>query len=151
MRRKKKQAAEDEYKRSNQVSDFMRGGGERKPPQTGYSQMSDSRLDPEAGQRRDSQGSIADNQDYSRRILRVSMTTSLMLDAPRVGRLTFPRWRIPTATSSLPPARYSPRLPHKQNDNSSITRAIQPPSERYHDTRLHHEPSILRRRQPRAL
>lgn len=71
IRKKKRQAAEDEYTRNNQVSDFMRGAGERKPPATGYSQMSDSRLDPEAGQRRDSQGSIADNQDYSRRILRV--------------------------------------------------------------------------------
>jgi cell wall integrity and stress response component len=70
LRHRKKQAAEEEYKRT-QVSDFMRGG-ERKPPSTGYSQMSDSRLDPEAGARRDSHGSIADNQDYSRRVLRVS-------------------------------------------------------------------------------
>jgi len=70
LRHRRKQTAEDEYKRS-QVSDFMRGG-ERKPPQTGYSQMSDSRLDPEAGNRRDSQGSIRDDQDYSRRILRVA-------------------------------------------------------------------------------
>lgn len=69
VRRKKKHAAEEEYKRSNQVSDFMRGNG--KPPQTGYSSMSDSRLDPEAGARRNSNGSIADDQDFSRRVLRV--------------------------------------------------------------------------------
>jgi cell wall integrity and stress response component len=50
----------------------MRGGNERKPPGTGYSHMSDQRLDPEAGARRNSVGSLADNQDYSRRILRVS-------------------------------------------------------------------------------
>jgi cell wall integrity and stress response component len=75
LRRRKKQAAEEEYKRT-QVSDFMRGG-ERKPPSTGYSQMSDSRLDPESGARRDSHGSIADNQDYSRRVLRVSEETLL--------------------------------------------------------------------------
>ena len=72
LRHKRRQAAEDEYKRSNQASDFLRGAGgrESKPPQTAYSNMSDSRLDPEAG-RRDSSGSIADGQDYSRRILRV--------------------------------------------------------------------------------
>ena len=70
LRYRRRQAAEEEYKRT-QISDFMRTG-EGKPPQTGYSSMSDSRLDPEAGQRRNSHGSIADNQDYSRRILRVS-------------------------------------------------------------------------------
>jgi len=68
LRHRRRQAAEEEYKRS-QVSDFMRGG-ERKPPATGYSNMSDQRLDPEA-QRRNSVGSIADNEDYSRRVLRV--------------------------------------------------------------------------------
>lgn len=68
LRRRRQQAAEDEYKRT-QVSDFMRGG-DRKAPNTGYSNMSDQRLDPEAG-RRNSVGSIADNEDYSRRVLRV--------------------------------------------------------------------------------
>lgn len=106
IRRKKRQAAEDEYKRSNQVSDFMRGGNERKPPQTGYSQMSDSRLDPEAGQRRDSQGSIADNQDYSRRILRVSIPTLSCGHCIASLGLTHRRWPTPTATSSL---RFPPR------------------------------------------
>ncbi|KAK5159541.1 WSC domain [Recurvomyces mirabilis] len=72
LKRRRQQAAEDEYKRSNQVGDFMRGGGnEIKPPQTAYSQMSDSRLDPMVG-RRNSSGSIADAQDYSRKILRVA-------------------------------------------------------------------------------
>jgi cell wall integrity and stress response component len=76
LRHRRRQEAEEEYKRT-QVSDFMRGG-ERKPPGTGYSQMSDSRLDPEAGARRNSHGSIADNQDYSRRILRVSPQSTLV-------------------------------------------------------------------------
>ncbi|KAI6895067.1 hypothetical protein D0869_05752 [Hortaea werneckii] len=73
IRHKKRQQAEEEYKRQNQVSDFMRGSDMRepKPPPTAYSQQSDSRLDPEAG-RRNSAGSIADDQDYSRRILRVA-------------------------------------------------------------------------------
>ena len=76
LRRRKRQSAEDEYKRSNQVTDFMRGAGERKGPGSGYSYGSDSRLDPEAG-RRNSVGSLADNQDYSRRILRVCSWTFL--------------------------------------------------------------------------
>jgi len=75
MRHRKRKAVEEEYKR-NQVGDFMRHGGnsgEGKPPNTGYSNMSDSRLDPEAN-KRNSIGSIADDQDYSRRILRVRCT-----------------------------------------------------------------------------
>ncbi|KAK0962840.1 Protein SLG1 [Friedmanniomyces endolithicus] len=77
LKRRKQQAAEDEYKRSTQVNAFMRGagggagGGEPKPPPTAYSNMSDSRLDPTAGNR-NSAGSIADAEDYSRRILRAS-------------------------------------------------------------------------------
>lgn len=100
MRHRKQKAAEEEYKR-NQVSDFMRHGGtsgEGKPPNTGYSNMSDQRLDPEAG-RRNSAGSIADDQDYSRRILRVSdailiasnhslANSSIRLPTPR-KRLSF--------------------------------------------------------------
>jgi len=73
MRHRKRKAEEEEFKRT-QVGDFMRHGGtsgEGKPPNTGYSNMSDSRLDPEAN-KRNSTGSIADNQDYSRRILRVA-------------------------------------------------------------------------------
>jgi len=80
MRHRKRKAAEEEYKRT-QVGDFMRHGGlsgEGKPPNTGYSNMSDSRLDPEAN-KRNSTGSIADNQDYSRRILRVSRNESYRL------------------------------------------------------------------------
>jgi len=69
VRHKRRRAAEDEYK-STQVSEFMKNGG--KPPQTGYSSMSDSRLDPEFGVKRNSIGSIADNEDFSRKILRVS-------------------------------------------------------------------------------
>lgn len=71
IRHKKRKEAEEDYKQRTQVSDFMRGANERKPPGTGYSGYSDQRLDPEAGARRNSVGSLADNQDYSRRILRV--------------------------------------------------------------------------------
>jgi cell wall integrity and stress response component len=84
MRHRKRKAAEEEFKRT-QVGDFMRHGGtsgEGKPPNTGYSNMSDSRLDPEAN-KRNSTGSIADNQDYSRRILRVSMRKSDLVNQLR--------------------------------------------------------------------
>lgn len=71
IRHRKQKQAEDDYKQRTQVSNFMRGTGESNPPGSGYSITSDSRLDPEAG-RRNSLGSLADNQDYSRRILRVA-------------------------------------------------------------------------------
>ena len=73
LRHRRRRDAEEEYKRT-QVGDFIHGG---KPPQTGYSSISDSRLDPEAGNKRNSQGSIADAGDYSRRILRVSSSLPL--------------------------------------------------------------------------
>ncbi|KAK5126381.1 hypothetical protein LTR85_010617 [Meristemomyces frigidus] len=72
LRHRRRQAVQDDYSRKHQVTDFFSsGGGEIKPPPTAYSNMSDSRLDPTAG-RRNSIGSIADDQDYSRRILRVA-------------------------------------------------------------------------------
>jgi cell wall integrity and stress response component len=77
IRHKKKQEEDDSYKKT-QVSSFMNGGRELKPPPTAYSQMSDSRLDPEAGGRRNSSGSIADDQDYSRRILRVRLADTVI-------------------------------------------------------------------------
>lgn len=72
FKQKRRKEANEAYQRSNQVSEFMQGGREAKPPASAYSNMSDNRLDPEAGARRNSVGSIADNQDYSRKILRVS-------------------------------------------------------------------------------
>jgi cell wall integrity and stress response component len=83
MRHRKRKTEEEEFKRT-QVGDFMRHGGtsgEGKPPNTGYSNMSDSRLDPEAN-KRNSIGSIADGQDYSRRILRVR--TNVKPHVPRM-------------------------------------------------------------------
>ncbi|CUS08291.1 unnamed protein product [Tuber aestivum] len=60
IRRRKRQQVEEEYKRSVATRGFA-----KKPQQ-------DHRLDPVMIQRRDSAGSIADNQDYSRRILKVT-------------------------------------------------------------------------------
>lgn len=69
MRQKRNREIEEEHRRNAAVSAFMGG----KPPGSsgGYSMETDTRLDPVMAQRRMSSGSIADNQDYSRRILRV--------------------------------------------------------------------------------
>lgn len=68
IRRKRNREIEEEHRRNAAVNAFM------KPPGSsgGYSVDTDARLDPVMAQRRLSSGSIADNQDYSRRILRVS-------------------------------------------------------------------------------
>ncbi|KAI0009637.1 hypothetical protein F4779DRAFT_617405 [Xylariaceae sp. FL0662B] len=69
MRRKRNAEIEEEHRRNAAVNAFISGG---KPPgSSGGLSMSDSRLDPVMN-RRMSDGSIADNQDYSRRILRVT-------------------------------------------------------------------------------
>lgn len=66
-RRRRNQEIEEEHRRNAAVNAFM------KPPGSsgGFSAENDSRMDPVMAQRRLSSGSIADNEDYSRRILRV--------------------------------------------------------------------------------
>ena len=67
MRRKKQKALEEERRRHEDQTRLATG---EKPPST-YS-LADSRLEPSVMfQRRQSDGSIMDNQDYSRRILKV--------------------------------------------------------------------------------
>jgi len=73
IRNKKRREVEEEYRRNAAVSSFIAGGG--KPPNSsdGASSFTDTRLDASAmAQRRMSDGSIADNQDYSRKILKVT-------------------------------------------------------------------------------
>ena len=83
MRRKRNAEIEEEHRRNAAVNAFISGG---KPPgSSGGLSMSDSRLDPVMN-RRMSDGSIADNQDYSRRILRVCDPGKLSLS---VLSLTF--------------------------------------------------------------
>lgn len=79
MRQKRNREIEEEHRRNAAVNAFMGG----KPPGSsgGYSMETDTRLDPVMAQRRMSSGSIADNQDYSRRILRVS-SYLLQLSSP---------------------------------------------------------------------
>jgi len=72
IRNKRRREVEEEYRRNAAVSSFIGGG---KPPTSsgGASSFTDTRLDPAVmAQRRMSDGSIADNQDYSRRILKVT-------------------------------------------------------------------------------
>ncbi|TAQ85946.1 hypothetical protein B7494_g5710 [Chlorociboria aeruginascens] len=72
LRNRKKKQIEEEYRRNAAVNSFVNGG---KPPtsSSGGGSFTDTRLDPTAmAQRRMSDGSIADNQDYSRRILKVT-------------------------------------------------------------------------------
>jgi len=71
LRHRKNRAIEEEYKRNAAVTSFIGGG---KPTSSGgASSFTDTRLDATAmAQRRMSDGSIADNQDYSRRILKVT-------------------------------------------------------------------------------
>lgn len=70
LRRRRNREIEEEHRRNASVNAFISSS---KPPSSsgGYS-VTDSRLDPVMAQRRVSNGSIADNQDYSRRILRVT-------------------------------------------------------------------------------
>jgi len=60
LRKRRRQKIEEEYRRSAAVREYT-----KKPE-------ADPRLDPGMIQRRDSVGSIADTQDYSRRILKVT-------------------------------------------------------------------------------
>lgn len=72
LRQKKRRAVEEEYRRQAAANSFIAGG----KLHTSNSSMTDSRLDPEFMNRRASNGSIADNEDYSRRILKVSPRVS---------------------------------------------------------------------------
>lgn len=69
LRLRRRKQAKEEYRSQVAVKEFFAGG---KPPGTGHSSLNDSRLDPEAVMRRESVGSLADNHDYSRKILKVT-------------------------------------------------------------------------------
>jgi len=69
LRQKRRREVEEEYKRQAAVNQFVNGG---KSHQSDNS-LNDARLEPHILQRRESTGSIADNQDYSRRILTVCL------------------------------------------------------------------------------
>lgn len=67
LRNRRKRTIEEEYRRN------VANGYALKPPDSSAASTLDSRLEPSVMmQNRQSDGSIADNQDYSRRILKVS-------------------------------------------------------------------------------
>lgn len=69
IRSRRNREIEEEHRRNAAVNSFIAGA---KPPgSSGGISMTDSRMDPGLAHRRMSDGSIADNQDYSRKILRV--------------------------------------------------------------------------------
>jgi len=70
LRRRRNMEIESEHRRNAAVNSFV--GGAKPPSSSGGFSIGDQRLDPVMAQRRMSSGSIADNQDYSRRILRVT-------------------------------------------------------------------------------
>ncbi|KAF2838605.1 hypothetical protein M501DRAFT_934502 [Patellaria atrata CBS 101060] len=76
LRHRRRKQLEEDYRRQAAVSDFVNGG-----KGSSVASISDSRLDPETMfARRMSDGSIMDNQDYSRRILKVrSLYSSILL------------------------------------------------------------------------
>lgn len=69
LRNKRRREVEEEYRRNAAVNNFV---GQPPTSSAGQSAMTDTRLDATAmAHNRLSTGSIADNQDYSRRILKV--------------------------------------------------------------------------------
>ena len=67
LRNRKRRAVEEEYRRNAAINNMSNGKADS------LSSAGDARLEPSVMlQRRMSDGSIADNQDYSRRILKVS-------------------------------------------------------------------------------
>lgn len=70
MRRRRNQSIEEEHRRNAAVNSFIAGA--KPPSSSGGLSMTDSRMDPGLATRRMSDGSIADNHDYSRKILRVT-------------------------------------------------------------------------------
>lgn len=75
MRRRRNTEIEEEHRRNAAVNAFI--SGSKPPGSSGSISMTDSRLDPVMGHRRLSNGSIDDNQDYSRKILRVCPIMSI--------------------------------------------------------------------------
>ena len=73
LRQRRRREVEEEFRRQANINSFTAGG----KLHTSNSSVADSRLDPEFMNRRQSNGSIADNEDYSRRILKVRTTSSV--------------------------------------------------------------------------
>jgi hypothetical protein len=112
MRRRRQKQAEEAYRRNAaNVDQFVAGG----KLHTSNSSMNDSRIDPSFVDRRQSNGSIADNEDYSRRILKV-WTHPLLWHARTNRMIGHQRISIQQKAignnTSLPMHTLSPRVIH---------------------------------------
>lgn len=102
MRRKRNAEIEEEHRRNAAVNSFIGGGHS-----TGGS-VTDARLEPIMAQRRMSDGSIKDNEDYSRRILRVCCSAAVASRSSTLQVLTkFPgHQRVMRCVSQTPHPRH---------------------------------------------
>lgn len=89
MRRRRNSEIEEEQRRNAAVNAFI--SGSKPPGSSGSISMTDSRLDPVMAHRRLSDGSIADNEDYSRKILRVRDDRLIRCDPDDFPKLTKPQ------------------------------------------------------------
>ena len=74
VRHRKRKAIEEEHRREQAISSFGKSGTIKSE-----SSAADSRLDPTVMYRRQSDGSIADEMDFTRRVLKVGRTAMLTL------------------------------------------------------------------------
>lgn len=90
MKQRRRRAVEEEYKRNAANAEFIR----QKSGKSETSSTTDNRLDQAATftHRRQSIGSIADENDFSRRILQVSNSTLRVLTNANMTAGTEPRW-----------------------------------------------------------
>lgn len=93
FRRKRNAEIEEEHRRNAAVNAFIAGG--KPPSSSGGLSLSDQRLDPVIAHRRQSDGSIADNEDYSRRILRVC--TPLWKKTGCIADISLTGWQVTNA------------------------------------------------------
>jgi cell wall integrity and stress response component len=92
MRRRRNTEIEEEHRRNAAVNAFI--SGSKPPGSSGSISMTDSRLEPGLAHRRLSDGSIADNEDYSRKILRVSTPSISVHPAAPIADLSLGHQRV---------------------------------------------------------
>lgn len=99
MRHRKRKAVEEEYRRNQSINNFV--GNDKPHSQSG---SSDQRLDPSIlHHRRQSDGSIADEMDFSRRILQVSLSVKYWI---RMCSNVPTRYATPMASNTRLPTQH---------------------------------------------
>jgi tetrahydromethanopterin S-methyltransferase subunit F len=79
--RRRQRAEMDEFKKNSDITSFVGSGSTMVDPNRPQMWAPDQRLDTGTTSNRISNGSIADNQDYSRRILQVSANIASLLSS----------------------------------------------------------------------